>query len=628
MKSRVAITIMAILVMSTLTGVNVRADVTVNDIVMTTVLDYVNGSKVVAIAFLNFTGSPPSALVDVVFQWYHPSGSLVYSVASDPDGGGVIRSNHTVDQTGTWWVNASYSQPPDVFYHNVSFEVVDNHWDSSARVVEQDLVVGQSATLTIDPGATISFDNGTRLSVVGTLIAQGTWSQMITFTSNSSAPQKGDWNGVNFRSGSWSSVFNFAKVEYAGNGTYIENTNTTVRNCRFENNTQGIRLYASTSTILNNTMENNTYGFYSYASHPVLTSNVARGNDYGFSSVGSGLFVSRMNIAQDNEQTGFHLDSTTIDSTGDISSGSVVGLRLRNSGGVFEDANISGIDDGVDSDEGDAMFRNSTILGSLRDLYVKGGSSLTLVNSTFGGVVSAGAGCPACYVFVRNCLSIRTIDHDTSSPVENAEVRVFDNDVLVFSGQTDSQGFIRNITLAHETYEDGMKINNDTRILVTHPTLFFAYHNRTIFMNVSHTEVFEGDTVDTDGDGEPDFSDLDDDGDGLSDEMEDGLGTDPLSEDTDGDTMPDGWEHSHSLDPLDPSDADEDLDGDGFSNLVEYQNETNPDDPHSHPPVEDEGDDKGFDYVLYAAIALIVVAALVVVLVLVRRRKMEEPPVE
>lgn len=63
--------------------------------------------------------------------------------------------------------------------------------------------------------------------------------------------------------------------------------------------------------------------------------------------------------------------------------------------------------------------------------------------------------------------------------------------------------------------------------------------------------------IDTDGDGEPDFFDSDDDNDG----------------------MPDTFENENGLDPLDPSDAEEDADNDGLDNLGEFNAETDPNDP-------------------------------------------------
>ena len=55
--------------------------------------------------------------------------------------------------------------------------------------------------------------------------------------------------------------------------------------------------------------------------------------------------------------------------------------------------------------------------------------------------------------------------------------------------------------------------------------------------------------VDTDGDGVPDSTDLDDDNDGLSDLDEDIFGTNPLLADTDGDGLDDGTEVAQGRDP-------------------------------------------------------------------------------
>ena len=72
----------------------------------------------------------------------------------------------------------------------------------------------------------------------------------------------------------------------------------------------------------------------------------------------------------------------------------------------------------------------------------------------------------------------------------------------------------------------------------------------------------------------------DSDKDGLSDSDELRIFyTDPLSNDTDKDGMPDGWEVIHDLNPLDPLDNATDPDDDGLTNLQEFKNGTNPRSP-------------------------------------------------
>jgi len=66
------------------------------------------------------------------------------------------------------------------------------------------------------------------------------------------------------------------------------------------------------------------------------------------------------------------------------------------------------------------------------------------------------------------------------------------------------------------------------------------------------------------------------DGDGLSDDEEGALGTDPNNPDTDGDGIQDGPEVAAGLDPLDPTDATLDPDGDGLTNAEEVAQGTDP----------------------------------------------------
>jgi hypothetical protein len=90
---------------------------------------------------------------------------------------------------------------------------------------------------------------------------------------------------------------------------------------------------------------------------------------------------------------------------------------------------------------------------------------------------------------------------------------------------------------------------------------------------------------DCDADGTPDAQDTDDDNDGLGDDVEANIHTDPCKADTDGDGVGDAFEYYSSLDlngspnyagkrpypnPLDATDAKKDFDGDGMTQAEEF----------------------------------------------------------
>jgi hypothetical protein len=105
---------------------------------------------------------------------------------------------------------------------------------------------------------------------------------------------------------------------------------------------------------------------------------------------------------------------------------------------------------------------------------------------------------------------------------------------------------------------------------------------------------------DTDGDGTPDYLDVDSDGDGIPDALEAGDGdvatppvdtdgdglADYLDNDSDNDGLPDGVEDANHNGQLDPGETDptsQDTDGDGVSDLVESVAGTDPRDPADTP---------------------------------------------
>jgi len=55
-----------------------------------------------------------------------------------------------------------------------------------------------------------------------------------------------------------------------------------------------------------------------------------------------------------------------------------------------------------------------------------------------------------------------------------------------------------------------------------------------------------------------------------------------IGPDNDTDGTADSWELAHGLNPNDPADASRDDDGDGFTNLQEYLDGTDPANPGSH----------------------------------------------
>jgi len=144
-----------------------------------------------------------------------------------------------------------------------------------------------ASTLTIDPGVTIKFNSNTALQVgsgttKGVLIAKGTSTNKILFTSNQVTPTAGYWYGITFSGDAAStSSLEYATIEYAGTGAGYSNANLTlsssspvIKNCLIRNSAgSGIYLTSALSwpIIRDSEITGNKWGIYSYNSNPYIT---------------------------------------------------------------------------------------------------------------------------------------------------------------------------------------------------------------------------------------------------------------------------------------------------------------------------------------------------------------------
>ena len=71
----------------------------------------------------------------------------------------------------------------------------DTTWgiSGSPYTLTGSILVPSGVTLTIEAGVTVKVNSGLYIKIKGTIIAEGTSSSLITFTSSNSSPNKGDW---------------------------------------------------------------------------------------------------------------------------------------------------------------------------------------------------------------------------------------------------------------------------------------------------------------------------------------------------------------------------------------------------------------------------------------------------
>ena len=186
-----------------------------------------------------------------------------------------------------------------IITHSANISANETWKSTSTHVIESTIYV-DNATLTIEPGTTIKFKSGTSLyfgySDPATLLAQGTSTLPIIFTSYAPSPSAGDWDHLYFADqASPNSVMTYCTVKYGGgyNSTgseiYLYDSKITINNCTITNSEHyGVKLNdeASFVSFVNNSLSNNgnhPISMYANYVHTIGTGNIITGttSNYG-----------------------------------------------------------------------------------------------------------------------------------------------------------------------------------------------------------------------------------------------------------------------------------------------------------------------------------------------------------
>ncbi len=145
--------------------------------------------------------------------------------------------------------------------------IKDTVWkkESSPVTVKGDVVVPAGVKLTIEPGVSVRFSSNdlqgggayiqkTELIIRGTLIAEGTVLDPISFVSNERYYTAGDWGGIRFESsgGGSNNRMKYCKIMHASTAIAVENTPVTLESLQISHILNyGIVTSASSAAIKN-----------------------------------------------------------------------------------------------------------------------------------------------------------------------------------------------------------------------------------------------------------------------------------------------------------------------------------------------------------------------------------------
>ncbi len=150
-----------------------------------------------------------------------------------------------------------------------------------SHTVSNNLSVVSGVTLQVNAGTTLNFNGNYKLRVEGTLTANGTYSNKITFTRSG-----GTWYGIEFYNASYLSQISYSIIQNAQYGVRIINSSPNLTWNSIKLNTVGVQFennsYDYATTLQGNMIEENIDGVkcYQYSDPAINPSNVIRYNNF------------------------------------------------------------------------------------------------------------------------------------------------------------------------------------------------------------------------------------------------------------------------------------------------------------------------------------------------------------
>lgn len=172
-------------------------------------------------------------------------------------------------------------------------QVGDQVWQGQIRIVG-DVELPEGTSLVIRPGTEVLFappgkedrfrDHphfpGSELIVRGTLYAEGTAREPITFRFVDATAPAGSWGGINL-TGSPAALFRFCRFTQADSAIHSQQSEVQIRNSLFEENRVGIRFHDSAMLIEGNLLQRNGAAIRFHYGAPLIRHNRIVNNDKG-----------------------------------------------------------------------------------------------------------------------------------------------------------------------------------------------------------------------------------------------------------------------------------------------------------------------------------------------------------